>query len=57
MAALARGPAGPYQLQAAIAAVHDEAPAVAYLAAAERTSNLPQQRYLYARAARLADDT
>ena len=26
----------------------------AYLAAAERTSNLPQQRYLYARAARLA---
>jgi predicted RNA polymerase sigma factor len=57
MAAPARGPAGPYQLQAAIAAVHDEAPAVAYLAAAERTSNLPQQRYLYARAARLADDT
>ena len=134
--ALARGPAGPYQLQAAIAAVHDEAPTadatdwpqimalyellmqlsdnpvvrlnhavavamvrgpraglellaglgadermtgdhrlpgvrahllemageraaarVAYLAAAERTSNLPQQRYLYARAARLADDT
>jgi RNA polymerase sigma factor (sigma-70 family) len=130
--ALARGPAGPYQLQAAIAAVHDEAPAVdatdwpqimalyevllqladnpvvrlnyavavamvrgpqaglellaglgadermserhelhavrahllelagardaardAYLMAASRTSNLPQQRYLHARAARL----
>ena len=132
-AALTRGPAGPYQLQAAIAAVHDEAPAAeatdwpqimalyevltrlsdnpvvrlnhavavamvhgpraglellaglgtdrrmaedhrlhavsahllemagerdgardAYLAAAARTSNLPQQRYLHARAARLA---
>jgi RNA polymerase sigma factor (sigma-70 family) len=130
--ALTRGPAGPYQLQAAIAAVHDEAPAAeatdwpqivalyellmqlsdnpvvrlnhavavamargpreglellaglgadermtgdhrlpavsahllemagepdaaraAYLAAAARTSNLPQQRYLHARAARL----
>jgi RNA polymerase sigma factor (sigma-70 family) len=130
--ALARGPAGPYQLQAAIAAVHDEAPAAdatdwpqimalyelllelsdnpvvklnhavavamvrgpraglellagldadermtgghqlhavrahllemvgerdaarnAYLAAATRTSNLPQQRYLHAQAARL----
>jgi RNA polymerase sigma factor (sigma-70 family) len=130
---LGRGPAGPYQLQAAIAAVHDEAPSAgatdwpqimalyevllqisgnpvvalnhavavamvrgpraglevlgglstdhriasghhlpavrahllelagdraaareAYLAAASRTSNLPQQRYLYARAARLA---
>jgi len=33
------------------AAAHD-----CYLAAAELTSNLPQQRYLYARAARLADD-
>ena len=133
--ALAHGPAGPYQLQAAIAAVHDEAPtadatdwpqimalyevllrlsdnpvvrlnhavAVAmvrgsraglellaeldtdermtgdhrvpavrahllemagerdaardgYLAAAALASNLPQQRYLYARAARLAGD-
>ena len=131
--ALARGPAGPYQLQAAIAALHDEAPAAdatdwpqimalyellmqlsdnpvvrlnhavavamvhgpraglellaalgadervsrdhrlqavsahllemagdldaardAYLAAAARTSNLPQQRYLHARADRLA---
>ena len=131
--ALARGPAGPYQLQAAIAAVHDEAPTAdatdwpqiaalyellmrlsdnpvvrlnqavavamvrgpraglvlldglardermagshqlaavrahllemagqpdaaraAYLDAATRTSNLPQQRYLYARAARAA---
>ena len=131
--ALARGPAGPYQLQAAIAAIHDEAPTAdatdwpqiaalyellmrlsdnpvvrlnqavavamvrgpraglelldglardermagshqlaavrahllemagqpdaaraAYLDAATRTSNLPQQRYLYARAARLA---
>jgi RNA polymerase sigma factor (sigma-70 family) len=130
--ALARGPAGPYQLQAAIAAVHDEAPTAdatdwpqilalyevlmqlsdnpvvrlnhavaaamvrgpragldllagldadqrmtgghqlpavrahllemagehdaardAYLAAAARTTNLPQQRYLHARAARL----
>jgi RNA polymerase sigma factor (sigma-70 family) len=133
--ALARGPAGPYQLPAAIAAVHDEAPTAgttdwpqimalyellmqlsdnpvvrlnhavaaamvrgpqaglelvagldgdermtgdhrasavrahllemagerdaargAYLAAAALTSNLPQQRYLYARAARLTDD-
>ena len=133
--ALARGPAGPYQLQAAIAAIHDEAPAAdatdwpqimalyellmrlsdnpivrlnhavaaamvrgphagleflagldadermtgdhrlpavrahllemagqpdaardAYLAAAALTTNLPQQRYLHARAARLAGD-
>jgi RNA polymerase sigma factor (sigma-70 family) len=133
--ALGRGPAGPYQLQAAIAAIHDEAPTAdatdwpqivalyellmqisdnpvvalnhavavamvrgpragldlisgldadermardhrlpavgahllemagersaaraAYLAAASRTSNLPQQRYLHARAARLAGD-
>jgi RNA polymerase sigma factor (sigma-70 family) len=133
--ALTRGPAGPYQLQAAIAAVHDEAPTAdatdwpqimalyelliqlsdnpvvrlnhavavamvrgpraglellaalgddqrmaedhrlysvrahllemagerdaardAYVAAASRTSNLPQQRYLHARAARLAGD-
>jgi len=133
--ALTRGPAGSYQLQAAIAAVHDEAPSAdatdwpqimalyelllqlsdnpvvrlnhavavamvrgpraglellagldadgrmtgdhrlptvrghllemagqrdaardAYLAAAALTSNLPQQRYLYARAARLAGD-
>ncbi len=132
--ALPRGPAGPYQLQAAIAAIHDEAPAAgatdwpqitalyellmqisdnpmvalnhavavamaggpqagldllgdleadqriaadhrlhavrahllemtgdkaaardAYLAAARRTTNLPQQRYLHARAARLTD--
>jgi RNA polymerase sigma factor (sigma-70 family) len=132
--ALARGPAGPYQLQAAIAAVHDEAPTAdatdwpqilalyevlmqlsdnpvvrlnhavaaamvrgpraglgllaeldadqrmtgghqlpavrahllemagerdaardAYLAAAARTTNLPQQRYLQARAARLTN--
>jgi RNA polymerase sigma factor (sigma-70 family) len=132
--ALPRGPTGPYQLQAAIAAVHDEAPSAeatdwpqivalyellrrlsdnpvvalnhavavamargpqaglellgalqaderiagdhrlhaarahllelagdragardAYLAAAGRTTNLPQQRYLNARAARLAD--
>ena len=28
----------------------------AYLAAARRTTNLPQQRYLHARAARLTDD-
>ena len=134
-AALTRGPAGPYQLQAAIAAVHDEAPTAevidwpqimalyellmrlsdnpvvrlnhavavamvrgpraglellaglgadqrmtedhrlhavsahllemagerdaargAYLAAATRTSNLPQQRYLHARAARLSGE-
>jgi RNA polymerase sigma factor (sigma-70 family) len=133
--ALPRGPTGPYQLQAAIAAVHDEAPSAdatdwrqiaalyelllqisdnpvvalnhavavamvqgpragldrlgelesderiagghqfhavrahllemagdrpgardAYRAAAERTTNLPQQRYLHARASRLADD-
>jgi len=133
--ALPRGPAGPYQLQAAIAAVHDEAPSAeatdwpqitalyellmrisdnpvvalnhavavamargpqagldllgsleadqriaadhrvqavrahllemagdtaaardAYLAAAGRATNLPQQRYLHARAARLAGD-
>jgi RNA polymerase sigma factor (sigma-70 family) len=132
--ALPRGPTGPYQLQAAIAAVHDEAPSAeatdwpqivalyellrrisdnpvvalnhavavamvdgpqaglellgplqgdervagdhrlhavrahllelagdraaardAYQAAARRTTNLPQQRYLHARAARLAD--
>jgi predicted RNA polymerase sigma factor len=131
--ALPRGPTGPYQLQAAIAAIHDEAPTAeatdwpqitalyellmrmsdnpvvalnhavavamargpgaglglveklaadqrvaadhrlhavrahllemagdrvaardAYLAAARRTANLPQQRYLHARAARLA---
>jgi predicted RNA polymerase sigma factor len=134
-AALARGPAGPYQLQAAIAALHDEAPTSdatdwpqimalyelllrlsdnpvvrlnhavavamvrgpraglellaglqgdervtgnpqlhavrahlmemsgerdaardAYLTAAAHTSNLPQQRYLHARAARLAGE-
>jgi RNA polymerase sigma factor (sigma-70 family) len=133
--ALPRGPTGPYQLQAAIAAIHDEAPSAeatdwpqivalyellrqladnpvvalnqavavamatgpraglellaalqaderiagdhrlhavrahllemagdhagardAYLAAAGRTTNLPQQRYLNTRAARLADD-
>jgi RNA polymerase sigma factor (sigma-70 family) len=133
--ALTRGPAGPYQLQAAIAALHDEAPTAdatdwpqimalyelllrlsdnpvvrlnhavaaamvdgpqagleflavlsgdermvkghqlhavrahllemagesdaardAYLAAAARTSNLPQQRYLHARAARLTGE-
>jgi RNA polymerase sigma factor (sigma-70 family) len=133
-AALPRGPTGPYQLQAAIAAVHDEAPSAeatdwpqivalyellrriadnpvvalnhavavamvdgpqaglgllgaletderiaedrrlhavrahllelagdragardAYLAAARRTTNLPQQRYLHDRAARLTD--
>jgi RNA polymerase sigma factor (sigma-70 family) len=133
--ALPRGPTGPYQLQAAIAAIHDEAPTAeatdwpqitalyellmrisdnpvvtlnhavavamargphaglgllakletdqriaddhrlhavrahlldragdrvaardAYLAAARRTTNLPQQRYLHAQAARLADD-
>jgi RNA polymerase sigma factor (sigma-70 family) len=133
-AALPRGPTGPYQLQAAIAAVHDEAPSAeatdwpqivalyellrrisdnpvvalnhavavamvdgpqaglellgplqgdervagdhrlhavrahllelagdhaaardAYQAAARRTTNLPQQRYLHARAARMAD--
>jgi RNA polymerase sigma factor (sigma-70 family) len=133
--ALPRGPTGPYQLQAAIAAIHDEAPSgeatdwpqilalyelllrtsdnpvvvlnhavavamvqgayagldllgtleaderiasdhrlpavrahllemagdcgaarEAYLAAARRTSSLPQQRYLHARAARLSDD-
>jgi RNA polymerase sigma factor (sigma-70 family) len=132
---LGRGPAGPYQLQAAIAALHDEAPSAeatdwpqimalyellmrtsdnpvialnhavavamvrgapagldlvgkleadqriaqdhrlhavrghlldmagdraaareAYLAAAQRTTSFPQQRYLHARAARLADD-
>jgi hypothetical protein len=28
----------------------------AYHAAAQRTTSFPQQRYLYARAARLADD-
>jgi RNA polymerase sigma factor (sigma-70 family) len=133
--ALPRGPAGPYQLQAAIAALHDEAPSAeatdwpqiealyvllmrisdnpvvalnhavavamargapaglelleglraderlagdhrlhavrahllemtgeresardAYRAAAERANNVPQQRHLYARAARLTDD-
>jgi len=133
--ALPRGPTGPYQLQAAIAAIHDEAPSAdatdwaeimalyevlmqisdnpvvalnhavavamvrgpragldllgtieaderiagdhrlhavrahllemsgdrvgalaSYQAAAERTTSFPQQRYLYARAARLTDD-
>ena len=133
--ALPRGPVGPYQLQAAIAAIHDEAPSAketdwpqivalyelllrisdnpvvalnhavavamargpqaglalldqlgadhriaedhrlhavrahllemvgdrvaardAYLAAAERATNLPQQRHLHARAARIADN-
>jgi RNA polymerase sigma factor (sigma-70 family) len=135
-AALPRGPAGPYQLQAAVAALHDEAPSTeatdwpqivalyelllriadnpvvalnhavavamvrgpragldllapleadariaddrrlhavrahllemagdhaaaraSYLAAAERTTNLPQQRYLHARAARLTGES
>jgi hypothetical protein len=32
-------------------AAHDS-----YLAAARQTTSLPQQRYLYAQAARLADD-
>jgi predicted RNA polymerase sigma factor len=79
-AALPWGPAGPYQVQAAIAALHDEAPSpertdwpqilalyevllgmsdnpvemagdpaaarLAYLAAADRATSLPQRRYL-----------
>ena len=97
-ATLRRQRPGPYQLQAAIAAVHDEAPSAeatdwaqilalyellrqssdnpvvalnhavaaamvhgpqdaartAYLEAARHTTSLPHQRYLHARAARLA---
>jgi predicted RNA polymerase sigma factor len=33
-----------------------DAARAAYLAAAQRTSNLPQQRYLHAQAARLTGD-
>jgi predicted RNA polymerase sigma factor len=47
--ALARGPAGPYQLQAAIAALHDEAPA------AEQT-DWPQITALYELLMQLSDN-
>ena len=47
--ALPRGPAGPYQLQAAIAAVHDEAPSAA-------ETDWPQIRALYEVLLRLADN-
>ena len=47
--ALARGPAGPYQLQAAIAAVHDEAPS------AEAT-DWPQIMALYELLMRISDN-
>jgi predicted RNA polymerase sigma factor len=47
-AALPRGATGPYQLQAAIAAVHDEAPSV-------EATDWPQIRALYQLLLRLAD--
>jgi RNA polymerase sigma factor (sigma-70 family) len=47
--ALARGPAGPYQLQAAIAAVHDEAPAA-------DTTDWPQIMALYQLLLELSDN-
>jgi RNA polymerase sigma factor (sigma-70 family) len=48
-AALARGPAGPYQLQAAIAALHDEAPA-------PEATDWPQIMALYEVLLRLSDN-
>jgi len=48
-AALARGPTGPYQLQAAIAALHDEAPS------GEQT-DWPQIRALYELLLRISDN-
>ena len=48
-AALPRGPVGPYQLQAAIAAVHDEAPSAA-------ATDWPQIRALYERLLALTDN-
>jgi RNA polymerase sigma factor (sigma-70 family) len=47
--ALTRGPAGPYQLQAAIAAVHDEAPAA-------DTTDWPQIMALYELLMQLSDN-
>ena len=49
-AALSRGSVGAYQLQAAIAAVHDEAPSAE---ATERTTSVPERDYLLMKAARL----
>jgi predicted RNA polymerase sigma factor len=48
-AAFPKGSVGPYQLQAAIAAVHDEA----VRAAAGKTGNLAERNYLLMQAARL----
>ncbi|MFG2387106.1 RNA polymerase sigma factor [Streptomyces avermitilis] len=48
-AALARGPVGPYQVQAAIAAVHDEAPTAA-------ETDWPQILALYGVLARISDN-
>jgi predicted RNA polymerase sigma factor len=68
--ALPHGPVGPYQLQAAIAAIHDEAEdmdgadwrqilhsaaAADYREAARRTTSLPERRHLIALANRLAN--
>jgi RNA polymerase sigma factor (sigma-70 family) len=47
--ALSRGPAGPYQLQAAIAAIHDEAPTV-------EATDWPQIVALYELLLRIADN-
>jgi predicted RNA polymerase sigma factor len=52
-AALPRGPVGPYQIQAAIAAVHDEAESAEATVAARAATNLQQQRYLSRQIARL----
>ncbi|QYC42202.1 hypothetical protein Nocox_22990 [Nonomuraea coxensis DSM 45129] len=52
--AMAGSPLGPYQLQAAIAALHVQAPR-AEDTAARRTTSLPEQRYLLGRAAELAE--
>ncbi|GIH96958.1 RNA polymerase sigma factor [Planobispora siamensis] len=48
-AALSRGPAGPYQLQAAIAAIHDEAPSVG-------ETDWPQIAALYEVLLRISDN-
>jgi hypothetical protein len=41
---------GTYQLQAAIAAVHDEAAVAQYRVAAARTTNIPERDYLLSKA-------
>ncbi len=48
--AMRAGSVGPYLLQAAIAAVHDEAPS-----AADGTAGIPERTYLLMRSARLAN--